>query len=94
MQQAAKEFCEEDIDKIMSERTHRIVVEAPGKTASWLSKKTGGLKKKVLPVVHGCTGHLFGDLGLLMRTTCCMVTLTDFHSAGGGQGSRRGRGRP
>jgi len=48
MFQAAKEFCEDDIDKIMTERTHRIVVDAPGKTASWLSKKAGlNLKKKV-----------------------------------------------
>ena len=45
--QAAKEFCEDDIDKIMSERAHRIVVEAPGKTASWLSKTGLNLKKKV-----------------------------------------------
>lgn len=46
----ADEFCEDDIDKIMKERTHRIVMEAGGRTADWFTKKDGKVKKKVFTV--------------------------------------------
>jgi len=49
----AKEFCEDDIDKIMKERTHRVVLDAPGKTASWLTKKAGAFKKRAFTSSQG-----------------------------------------
>jgi chromodomain-helicase-DNA-binding protein 7 len=53
----AREFCEDDIDKIMAERTHRIVVDAPGKTANWLSKKAG-FRKRAFQTGSGKSGDV------------------------------------
>lgn len=41
----AREFCEDDIDKIMKERTHRVQMDGPGKGANWLTKKSGAFRK-------------------------------------------------
>ena len=49
----AREFCEDDIEKIMQERTHRIVLDAPGKSASWLTKKGGAFKKRAFTSAEG-----------------------------------------
>lgn len=43
-------FCEDDIDKIMATRTHRIVMDGGGRSANWLTKKGGKVAKKVFQV--------------------------------------------
>ena len=42
----ARDFCEDDIDKIMAERTHKVSMDGPAKGANWLTKKAGAFRKR------------------------------------------------